>query len=1097
MRRNRGIAGWRSSLRIPLLPVVLALVISVALVPQSTAQAAAPVCTISAKLVNSCRPWFGAESNNYGVSPFKARMLEHETRAGRQLDIVHAYMAAGARALSADQVTLATRPGTIGLYNWRVSLDWALGGGDNTNVNSQIDDMASSIKSLGSTKIMLTIYHEPEAGVSPGGSPNCLGLNNLNGTAGTTADYVNMWHNVRERFDALGVTNVVWVMNYMGYVSRHCLTKDLWPGNDFVDWIMWDPYPLTLTWNQSIDSFYNYLTVNSDAEHDFLSKPWGLAEFGYLGTNQTAAYALYDDALRAIQTNRYPKLKAYVVWDNWISTSHDDRVGYAQATHLPDPVEQAHYNLLANDPAVNGAAVPEPTDQVPPTVVRTSPEDGAAVSGTVSVTGTATDDVGVESVELLVDGDPVATDNPGPGGAVAIDWNTATVSNGEHVLRLWAHDTSGNSALSEEARVTVANVDNEAPTPPAGLSASWSPATEVTLGWSAASDNLAVTGYRIYRDGDEVTTLGPTAFEYVDTDAPNLATHSYTVTALDAAGNESDPSNAAEVETGDDTPPSASDVHAELTAPHEATLTWSASEDNDAVAGYRVYRNGTLVDDVDGSTLTLVDDGLEDAATYTYRVTAYDAAGNLSDEGEQADVTMPDATAPSTPLELKAVSSTQSVALDWKPSTDNVGVANYLVYRDGAAQPIVTLGATVTGWTDSAPVGSTLHRYRVTAKDAAGNESVKSNEVVRTIDSTAPSIPPNLRAVSAPRSVALTWDASTDGVGVTNYVVYRDSLPVVTLGGTTTGWTDTAPVGTTLHRYRVTAKDAAGNESAKSNEVARTIDATAPSIPLNLRAVSAAQSVALTWNASTDNVGVSNYVVYRDGLSVATLSGTTTTWTDSAPVGTTLHRYRVTARDATGNESAKSNEVARTLPDTTAPGAPTKLAGSLSGLTVKLTWTAATDNVGVTGYTIYRAGVAIGTSTTPTYTDTAPPLGKASSYTVRARDLAGNTGAASNAVSVTVPTDKTAPTTPGSLRATVGAAGSRQITLTWNASTDNVGVTSYYLYRANAKYKLLGKVTTTIDTGLKAGTKYTYKVYAIDAAGNWSGASATVSGTAR
>ena len=173
MRRNRGIARWRSSLRISLLPVVLALVISVSvvLVPQPTAQAAAPVCTISAKLVNSCRPWFGAESNNYGVSPFKARMLEHETRAGRQLDIVHAYMGAGARALSADQVTLAKRPGTIGLYNWRVSLDWALGGGGNTNVNSQIDDMASSIKSLGSTKIMLTIYHEPEAGVSPGGSP--------------------------------------------------------------------------------------------------------------------------------------------------------------------------------------------------------------------------------------------------------------------------------------------------------------------------------------------------------------------------------------------------------------------------------------------------------------------------------------------------------------------------------------------------------------------------------------------------------------------------------------------------------------------------------------------------------------------------------------------------------------------------------------------------------------------------------------------------------------------------------------------------------------------------------------------------------------
>jgi hypothetical protein len=58
-------------------------------------------------------------------------------------------------------------------------------------------------------------------------------------------------------------------------------------------------------------------------------------------------------------------------------------------------------------------------------------------------------------------------------------------------------------------------------------------------------------------------------------------------------------------------------------------------------------------------------------------------------------------------------------------------------------------------------------------------------------------------------------------------------------------------------------------------------------------------------------------------------------------------------------------------------------------------------------------------------------------------------------------------------------------------------VTSYYLYRGNAKYKLLGKVTSYVDTGLKAGTKYTYKVYALDAAGNWSGSSGNVSATAR
>ena len=79
----------------------------------------------------------------------------------------------------------------------------------------------------------------------------------------------------------------------------------------------------------------------------------------------------------------------------------------------------------------------------------------------------------------------------------------------------------------------------------------------------------------------------------------------------------------------------------------------------------------------------------------------------------------------------------------------------------------------------------------------------------------------------------------------------------------------------------------------------------------------------------------------------------------------------------------------------------------------------------------------------------------------------------------------------------MGAAGTRRIVLTWSASTDNVGVANYYLFRGNSKYRLLGPVTTYTDTGLTAGTKYTYKVYALDAAANWSSASVNVSGTAR
>jgi hypothetical protein len=323
------------------------------------ARAADPVCTISPTLVNSCRPWLGAESGGYGPSGFRARMLEHEARIGRQLDVVHAYLGAGNIVLTPDIVTLAKRANTIALVNWRVANRWADGGGGNSTVNAQIDRMGNSIKALGSTKIMLTLHHEPENDISPGGDPACPQVRFV-GRYGMSSQYRAMWHNVRARFDALGITNVVWVMNYMGWKAWHCSTKGLWPGNDYVDWVMWDPYPRNATWTTFLNSFYNYLLNNSDAEHAFTSKPWGLAEFGYVGTSQVAARQMYDDMRTHLNRGTYPRLKLYSVWDNWVrNQTNDDRVGYT-ANHVRDPIEQQHYNAFANDPMLKGTAVPAP-----------------------------------------------------------------------------------------------------------------------------------------------------------------------------------------------------------------------------------------------------------------------------------------------------------------------------------------------------------------------------------------------------------------------------------------------------------------------------------------------------------------------------------------------------------------------------------------------------------------------------------------------------------------------------------------------------------------------------------------------------------------
>ncbi|MFE9426602.1 glycoside hydrolase family 6 protein [Kitasatospora sp. NPDC006697] len=183
--------------------------------------------------------------------------------------------------------------------------------------------------------------------------------------------------------------------------------------------------------------------------------------------------------------------------------------------------------------------------------------------------------------------------------------------------------------------------------------------------------------------------------------------------------------------------------------------------------------------------------------------------------------------------------------------------------------------------------------------------------------------------------------------------------------------------------------------------------------------------------------------------------------------------------------------------DTTPPSTPAGL--TVTGTTsssASLSWTASTDNVGVTGYNVYRNGTKVGTSTTTSYTDTGLTAATAYQYTVAAYDAAGNVSTASSAVTATTASgnsgDTTPPSTPAGL--TVTGTTSSSASLSWTASTDNVGVTGYNIYRNGTK---VGTSSTTsyTDTGLTAATAYQYTVAAYDAAGNVSTASSAVTAT--
>src|SRR6267143_1311149 len=178
-------------------------------------------------------------------------------------------------------------------------------------------------------------------------------------------------------------------------------------------------------------------------------------------------------------------------------------------------------------------------------------------------------------------------------------------------------------------------------------------------------------------------------------------------------------------------------------------------------------------------------------------------------------------------------------------------------------------------------------------------------------------------------------------------------------------------------------------------------DTTPPSIPGGLTAVAVSGSrINLSWNASTDNVGVAGYKVLRGGVQIATTSALTYADTGLSP--STAYSYTVAAYDTAGNTSAPSSAASATTQAATPPSIPTGLsATAISGSQINQSWSASTDPVGVTGYNVMRNGVLIAAVSALTYADTGLSPSTTYTYTVAAFNAAGYTSAPSTAASAT------------------------------------------------------------------------------------------------
>jgi fibronectin type 3 domain-containing protein len=824
---------------------------------------------------------------------------------------------------------------------------------------------------------------------------------------------------------------------------------------------------------------------------------------------------------------------------------------------------------------------------------------------------------------------------------------------GPYFYRVTAEDQVGNVGPASNEASATATADTTPPTPPTTLTATPLPG-QVSLAWSGATDAGGVARYNVHRSTTSGFTPGPanriaqpTGTSYVDSGLTG-GTYYYRVIAVDAAGNESAPSPQASAVVPTGPPPglvgewgfdagigtTAADSSGTgnvgtITGPTWSTagrfgnaLTFDGVNDLVTVAdansldftnaltleawvrptalgnawrttlmkerpgsdSYALYANGsggTKVPAGEIFTTTYRDATASTQlplGTWTHIATTYNgtalviyvngtAAGQLLTSGPivvgtgalriggnsiwgewfqgdidevrvynraltateiQADmnrpVTNPDGVAPSAPGTLSATGTLTSAQLTWGAATDNIAVVRYNVHR--ASSPGFTPSAanriaqpTGTSYTDNVAAGT--YFYRVTAEDAAGNVGPPSNEATAQVgDLTPPGAPGTLTAVGSVGKATLSWGAASDNVAVVRYNVHRgpDASFVPSAANriaqpTSTSYVDTTAPGT--YAYKVTAEDAAGNVGAPSNAATATVttDSTAPTAPSGLAGTVVGATVNLTWTGSTDDVGVARYNVHRGttvgftpapGNRLAQPTGTS--YADSGLSSGTYY-YKVTAEDAAGNVSQPSNEHTATIADGTAPTAPTAATAIATGSRIDVSWTAATDNVGVVRYNLHRGATSgftpsaanrIAQPTGTTYADLSLAPGTYF-YKLTAEDAAGNVSAVSNTASATV-LDTTAPSSPTGLVAT---GGSGQVSLAWNAASDNVAVVRYNVHRSStpgftpAAGNRIAQPTGTsyVDTGLAAGTYY-YKVTAEDAAGNLSGPSAEASAAA-
>ena len=682
--------------------------------------------------------------------------------------------------------------------------------------------------------------------------------------------------------------------------------------------------------------------------------------------------------------------------------------------------------------------------------------------------------------------------------AALIRTTNVEVSDGQLNIE-FLHGAADNPFVSAIEILSAQPPNPAVPTTPSGLTAVAASATQINLNWSASTDDVAVTGYRVERCQGATCNgfaqiAGPGTASYSDSGLAPSMTYRYRVRAVDADQNFS---------------------------PYSSLVTLTTKTNGLFVA--RVNAGGSAFTDSLGNQWSA------DTGFNTGNATGSGAAISgtpdpmlfQSNRWDTAD-------APELQYTFAAPEGWYDVNLYFAETWSGAFVTGNRVFNvqiEGQTA-IQNLDVFAQAGANAALRKSTSlyvsdGQLNIAFLHVVENPFVCAIEVIQTSspDVQAPTTPTALTAESGTATqAALSWNPSSDNVAVTGYRVERcesagctDFRQVGTSASAT--YTDSGLTPLKTYRYRVRAADAIPNLGAYAGPVAVTtpaaLDTEPPSAPTGLVATATSNTqVHASWGASTDNDHLTGYRVERcqgSGCSNFTQVGTSTgtSFNDGGLQRATSYRYRVRAVDAVPNFSSYSNiGNVTTLDgvDTQAPTVPVALmASAIASTQINMSWSVSTDDTAVTGYLLERCQgptctnfLQIGAPSGTTFSDS--PLSPSTTYRyrVRAHDAVPNNSGYSSirTVTTTAGEDTTAPTAPASLSAL--ARSTSRVNLAWPASTDDVAVAGYRVERCEgASCTAFAQVATVsfntyADTGLTGGTTYRYRVLAMDEAENLS-----------